>query len=260
MEENENKETEAINTQDNNIQIDGQLSIVDEKSEAIAHKDSALKRLDESFNKNIEISNFKRSNLLAYWIEDFSEYHDNEKIFKLTTLPTLKTFKRGDIIKVNLGFNVGDELGGLHYCVVLDKKDNPYAGTLNVIPLSSLKADKTYNFRTCLDLGDTLFVSLQQKYEKEKQFIDKKLSDLVNTELSDEQRTINIQNLLKKINYLDKIKEEIDRMKHGSIAYVNQITTVSKQRIFKTNILSGIKLSDTNLDLLDEKIKKLFTK
>lgn len=49
-------------------------------------------------------------------------------------------------------------------------------------------------------------------------------------------------------------------MKHGSIAYVNQITTISKQRIFKTPILSGIKLSSNSLDLLDEKVKKLFTK
>ena len=27
-----------------------------------------------------------------------------------------------DIIKVNLGFNIGSELGGLHYCVVIETK------------------------------------------------------------------------------------------------------------------------------------------
>ncbi len=62
------------------------------------------------------------------------------------------------------------------------------------------------------------------------------------------------------MDYLQKIFDEISKMKHGSIAYVHQITTISKQRIFKTPILSGIKLSDKSMDLLDEKVKKLFTK
>ena len=53
-------------------------------------------------------------------------------------------------------------------------------------------------------------------------------------------------------------------MKYGSIAIVNQVRVVSKQRIYdpKTNfdILSGIKLSNENLDLIDEMMKKLFVK
>ena len=52
---------------------------------------------------------------------------------------SLKIFKRGDIVKVNLGFNVGKEMGGLHYCVVINKYDNNSSGTLNVIPLTSKK-------------------------------------------------------------------------------------------------------------------------
>ena len=53
-------------------------------------------------------------------------------------------------------------------------------------------------------------------------------------------------------------------MKKGSIAIVEQITTISKMRIFdpKTSqgVLSGIRLSDKGLNALDEKIKELFTK
>lgn len=55
----------------------------------------------------------------------------------------LITFKRGNIGKANLGFNIGHEFGGLHYCIVLDKFDNPKNGTLNVIPLIS-KKNKNY--------------------------------------------------------------------------------------------------------------------
>ncbi len=83
-------------------------SLEELRIEAIVHKDSALKRLDVSFNKNVEMLKFKRSHLLAYWITNFSNYHDEEESFNPSTL---KTFKRGDIIKANLGFNVGKEIG-----------------------------------------------------------------------------------------------------------------------------------------------------
>ena len=56
--------------------------------------------------------------------------------------------------------------------------------------------------------------------------------------------------------------EELQKMKHGSIAKIDQITTVSKIRIFNTknNILLGITATDRTLDLIDSKIKKLYTK
>ena len=244
---------------ENNVEkevIKNQLIIGEEKSEAIAHKNNALKRLDVSFNKHIELSEYKKTHLLSYWIEDFSQYHDNEQNFNTSSL---KTFKRGDIVKVNLGFNIGNELGGLHYCVVMNKNDSPYSGTINVIPLSSAKKDKIYNENTCINLGNELFDLLSQKLQKQEQLVN---ADIIifNKEKDLLEKTINIKTLLKNIDYLEKMKKEIYRMKRGSIAYVHQITTISKQRIFKTPILSKIKLSNNSLDLLDEKLIKLFTK
>lgn len=232
--------------------FENQLQIGEEKSEAIAHKDSAIKRLDISFNKHIELSEYKKSNLLAYWIKDFSNYHDNEKIFNPNSL---KTFKRGDIVKVNLGFNVGNELGGLHYCVVINKKDNPYSGTLNIIPLSSAKENKTYNINTCINLGDELYTKLYEKAQRDLTSLKTKLSGIDKFPGIDE--TIKITQKLKD---LEKLIKEITKMKHGSFALIHQITTISKQRVFKTSILSGIKISDTNLNLIDKKIVELFTK
>lgn len=53
-------------------------------------------------------------------------------------------------------------------------------------------------------------------------------------------------------------------MKKGSIALLNQITTISKQRIYypKTSkdLLAGLHLSNSSLDLLDKKMMQLFTK
>lgn len=55
----------------------------------------------------------------------------------------MKKYKRGSIIKANLGFNVGNEEGGLHYCIVLDKTNALSSGTLTVIPLTSIKENKS---------------------------------------------------------------------------------------------------------------------
>lgn len=240
--------------EDSNV-IENQTIINEEKSEAIAHKDSSLKRLDMSFIKHIELSEYKKSNILAYWINDFANYHDNERTFKPNSL---KTFKRGDIIKVNLGFNIGTELGGLHYCVVLNKKDNPHSGNLNIIPLSSAKENKIFNKNTCIDLGDELYISLINKVNIEFEDVRNQLADL--SKLSDAKNSIELKKISLKLDYLDKMQKEISKMKHGSFALIHQITTISKQRIYKTPVLAGIKLSNTSLDLIDDKIKKLYTK
>ena len=43
---------------------------------------------------------------MAYWINDFSVYHDEERNFDISKSGV---FSRGDIIKVNLGFNIDDK-------------------------------------------------------------------------------------------------------------------------------------------------------
>ncbi len=65
-----------------------------------------------------------------------------------------------------------------------------------------------------------------------------------------------------RLQLIEKINFELFQMKRGTIALVNQITTISKQRIYNpkkdVDILSGIKLSDEKMNLIDEKIKKLY--
>ena len=59
------------------------------------------------------------------------------------------------------------------------------------------------------------------------------------------------------------MKDEVSKMKMGSIALVKQIRTISKIRIYdpKTNfdILSNVKLSNEKLDLIDNEVIKNFT-
>lgn len=80
---------------------------IDLKNKAILHKDYSLNRLDVTFLKQIELSEYKKSNLLAYWINDFAEYHDEERIFDIAKSGI---YSRGDVIKVNLGFNIGKRI------------------------------------------------------------------------------------------------------------------------------------------------------
>lgn len=231
--------------------------IRDDKLNSILHKDDSLKRLDKSFLIHIEKEEYKKSNLLAYWIKDFSDYHDNENSFDFSTL---KAFKRGDIIKANLGFNVGHEFGGLHYCVVINKKDNQKCGTLNVIPLTSIKEDKIYNTYFNVNLEDEVYSLLINKYNKIYMEASKALNEMQMPIMPTKENFEKLKPISDKFSYLRKMEEEISKMKQGSIALVHQITTISKQRIFKNNILSGIRISDSSLNKIDNTLKRVFTK
>ena len=216
------------------------------KNNAILHKDNSLNRLDLSFLKHIELNEYKKSDLLAYWIHDFSEYHDEERTFNIAKSGM---YSRGDVIKVNLGFNIGNELGGLHYCIVLNKYDNTRNGALNVIPLTSRKDNKKYD-SSSVNLGKELYIVFQDKIEKEKQKLQQILSELEKIE----DIPINIQNII------EKEQKYIEKMEKDSIALINQITTVSKQRIFKDTVRRNVKISSESLDLIDKQIIKFFTK
>lgn len=91
----------------------------EEKNNAISLKDSDLRRLRLSLDKHIDAKEYKLSNNLSYWFKAFAKYHDEEKEFDFSKI---KTFSRGDIIKANLGFNVGNELGRITLLLSIKQK------------------------------------------------------------------------------------------------------------------------------------------
>lgn len=239
------------------------MSFSKTKQDILQHKDNALKKLDLLLSDCIENSNEKKADLLSYWIEDYCSYIGFEKQFNPAML---KKYKRGDIIKVNLGFRIGSEHGGLHYCVVLDKKNIPSTPILTVIPLSSVKNNKPIRY-TSVYLGTDIFDSMYNKYITSRVDIQKRLVDLTsiqeqNTNIEPTHLQKEISEINNDITILNKIYQELMNMKEGSVALVNQIITVSKQRIFNpqktTDVLSGIRLSDDKMQLIDNKIKDLF--
>lgn len=111
-------------------------------------------------------------------------------------------------------------LDGLHYCIVLEKFDNPKNGTLTVVPLTSKKLNKVYSQCT-LNLGNEIYEILKTKIPEE--------------------------------------TEELEKIRKDSIALVNQITTISKQRVFDETFLRKARISKKTLNLLDNQIVKVFT-
>lgn len=73
-------------------------------------------------------------------------------------------FRQGDIVKVDFGFNVGRELGGVHYAVVLSNNDSQYSATVVVAPLTSIKANSKIK-RWEMDLGGEFHETLTYAYE-----------------------------------------------------------------------------------------------
>ena len=210
---------------------------------------------------------YKKSALLYYWLRDYKNYIKNEDTFDPKYYPE---FYRGSIVNINFGFNLGSELGGLHYAIVL-KDSNKKNPNITVVPLTSLKRDKDIKELrpTELYLGQELYFKIQGKYEALKISIPTEINYLRNMlshskkiDLNDIQQKI--EELTKQSNLMINAFNKLKTLKYGSIAVMNQIRTVSKMRIIdptnKYAILYNLKLSTNNLNLIDKKMIELFTK
>ena len=226
------------------------------EDEVMLHKDLALQKLNTLLLKYINNPNkINKADKLSYWLEDYCRLLEFEDGFKPEFL---KSYSRGDVIKVNLGYNIGNEEGGLHYCVVIDKCNSMYSGIITVIPLTSDKGKKTHFSE--VNIGNEIYSSFQKKYNSIMLELSHKVNNMnVDTALHEE-----VTNALEQLRFIKKLDAEMLKMKKGSIALVSQITTISKQKIYdpqKTgDILSGIKVSDKSLDLINNKLKQLFIK
>lgn len=256
------------------------------KEDVIFHKKSAIKKINnllEMYINNPDPKYLKKANLLSYWLENFSDYIKEENNFNPKELIS---YKRGDVVKVNFGFNVGSEHGGLHYAIVLDNNNLHSSPVITVVPLSSGTAATTY--QRDVFLGQELYIkmnaknkslleSARKKYNENKEILLALRNTIQNTEkaeitikqveginkvLSDlEERQIELD---KDITLLQKYAKEISRMKQGSIALMEQISTISKMRIYvpkkSTDILFGVSFSAEAMEKINTQIINLYIK
>lgn len=253
------------------------------KDIAIQHKKHAIRKVNnvfEAFINNPDDKYLKKADLLAYWLENFSDYLLDEQKFDYSKIPS---YTRGDVISVNLGFNVGSEQGGLHYAIVLDNDNQQSSPVITVVPLSSGQEQDTYP--RDIFLGNELYEKLKSKYDKLDATIKKDLQEALSiqkviqeslknlkenpTENAESNLTALLTTIEQKIDTLNTERKtlniynkELQKLKKGSIALMEQITTVSKMRIYKpkneNDLLYGIKYSDGALDKINERLKELF--
>lgn len=274
------------------------------KEDVIQNKKSAILALNKQLEYYINDptgKHLKKANLISYWIKDFTRMIRYEENF----IPSKNiAYKRGNIIKLNFGFNIGNEYGGLHYAIVLDNYNAHNSPVVTVIPLTSVKEGKEINENSVF-LGNDLYKLLKFKHDSvfkaiiaEREELDNMMSTVENlisiAEITSKQAKASIDNtqtfnelvqeseqnlntakeLLKQmhdrrdknaeqIDNLSKIQKEINQMKKGSIAIVNQITTVSKIRIYdpknSCGVLAGITLSQEQMNKINDKVKELYT-
>ncbi|MFK5706256.1 type II toxin-antitoxin system PemK/MazF family toxin [Ligilactobacillus sp. LYQ139] len=95
------------------------------------------KLIKRSSHRFLEISKNDewKSAILPNWLDNVSYWLDKEN---KNDLPKgYYYYERGTIIRVDFGVNMGSEFCGLHFAIVLDKKDNNQKKTLTVVPLTS---------------------------------------------------------------------------------------------------------------------------
>lgn len=237
-----------------------------------AHKERALNNLGSFLDYLIssnEIKAMRKADKLSYWLEDWTRFLRFEDDFSPMSL---RRYKRGEIVKVHLGFNIGSEEGGLHYAVVLDKNNAKSSPVVTIVPLTSVKphTDVEHLRKGSVFLGNELFTNLNARISAISRHFDEELAlmsvVLNNAKMnSPEFATLpsRMAEAQKELDLLQRMREEVLKMKIGSIALINQITTISKIRIYdpKTDhdILSNVKLSNEKLDMIDAEIRNNFT-
>jgi len=92
--------------------------------------DDAIAELKSS----VMLEDQKHQVMLAEWIAEWSYYLKYEKTFDPNKLIA---YKRGLIVHINLGYNVGAEYGGYHYGIVAEQNNAMSDRNVIVLPLTS---------------------------------------------------------------------------------------------------------------------------
>ncbi len=224
------------------------------------------------FLTTLEATNNNKAEKIAYWLRDYVYFLKAEERFDPLRY---KKYKRGDIIKVHLGFNIGNEEGGLHYAVVLDTMNSVKATTLTIIPLTSIKPDKDLSALRNYEVncGNAIYNALSAKISATSQNVRNEIlnigKEIGALEAKAEKDSLNeglrnrLDRAMEKAHQLELMQQEIAKMKNGSIALIKQITTVSKIRIRDPistyDVLHGIRMPNEILDIIDDRIRLFFT-
>lgn len=192
------------------------MSKIKTKEELEKHRDEAILKVQNYMNNLIASNNSKiqnKADKFSYWLEDYITFLDFEQDFKPDKM---RRYKRGEVIKVHLGYNIGSEEGGLHYCVVTDRENSIYSPVLTVVPLTSVKPwtdiEKLHN--TEVYLGNELFTNLSSKISLYNKQLSEDLQELQGAleSLIKVETTVSLESSSKQIRELGTKIEEVKKM------------------------------------------------
>lgn len=220
----------------------------------IAEASAAISTLMNMLAKSPNESNKKRSMLLGYWIKKYTSLIKREVHFMPRSLPR---YKRGQILSVDFGFRVGKELGGQHFAVVLDSKNDLGSSVVTVVPLMSYKSTFKENRFTTL-LPDGVYIALDSKLQKLIQQAHELLMSEDKPDISSTKKEMARPILSMAQNTLDELKH----LKAGTVANSCQITTVSKMRITRplntSDAMYNVRLSSADMDKIYAQLRDLY--
>lgn len=157
-----------------------------------------IERIDESSKnyKDAYNSNFYKFKWLGNWLEKESTIFKNESKRKENNKPN---FKRGEIIKVDFGINMGSELSNTHFAIVLNSDDNNNVDNITVLPLTSksgykriflgnllksFKNDKKYDKNTYALITQITTISKNKIFrDKVRCYCNQNTMDIINEEI-----------------------------------------------------------------------------
>lgn len=183
-----------------------------------------------------------------------------------------KYYRRGQIIQVKFEPQTGYEIKGIHYAIVITKRDQPYIGTLTVVPLTSKSGNHLMPIGSCI--SDSVFLELLRE---KNYYYDLLLKAKIQTEriqkagsvleatTQDELNQIerDLKAYLDNIKYFDDLENKYKNIKKSSYANLYQITTIDKSKIVNPmnhlDPIKRIKAPDSVMDKIDKGIIEAFT-
>ncbi len=191
------------------------------------------KRIDYACDnfKKVRNSGNDKFKQLDVWLKKESNIFTKELNY---TPARFMKYKKGTIVKVDFGINIGCELSKKHFAIVMDNDDNFYKETIAVIPLTSKGGSNK------MDLGSLIFDEFINKMNKE--------IDLVNDE-----------------NDVKELKELIiEYSKYKKLTYANlsQFRCISKNRILypinKHDLVGKSRVSKAVMDKLTQELFSMY--
>lgn len=231
--------------------------------------------------KKIYQSGHKKFKYLPEWLRAKANYYNSDIKH---SRKNNKVFQRGALIMVDFGINIGNELSGNHFAVVLNKSDSPKNGVLTVVPVSSkvnkfaieidgLISEKSARVLRLDVIEQDITIRFLGKRIVKDNLTDDEKKEMV-TEVYENggsatyTKYISRQSFLKILNEKEQIMSKITHVinfyeKYNKISYAKclDITTISKKRVFFLNEYDPcgkIKVSNETLDKIDETIKEWF--